>query len=456
MGYQTVNPATEAVLKTYNYLHDKDIEAKLEKAAQSFDVWKNSKFPERQALLRRLGEALRSKEKQLAEMITQEMGKPLVESVAEIKKCADTCDYYAENFPALLERREVQAHYKKSFISFQPLGPILSIMPWNYPFWQMFRFAIPALAAGNVILLKHSDITSGCAEEIERLFYEIQSHLHLCQNLRINHEQAARVISDPRLHGVTFTGSTRGGKQVAQTAASYLKKSVLELGGADAYIICEDADIEKAAKICVKARLVNNGQSCVAGKRFLVHRSAYEKFQEIFLHEMGSYVVGDPMDIKTKLGPLAHRRFVKNLQDQVSIFETLKIKKIETKQELPSRGAYVRPAALLFEKPSPQFFTEEIFGPIAMITSFETLEEAVKLVNRSPYGLGGGVFTSQPDAVMEFLEKEMQVGMFAINDFVRSDPRIPFGGVKNSGYGRELGSFGIFEFVNVKTIGISE
>ncbi len=455
MGYQTVNPATETVLKTYSYLHDKDIEIKLDRAVQCFEVWKNSKFPERQALLRRLGEVLRSKEKYLAEVITQEMGKPLVESLAEIKKCADTCDYYAENFPAMLEKREVQAHYQKSFISFQPLGPLLSIMPWNYPFWQMFRFAIPALAAGNVILLKHSDITSGCAEEIEKLFYEIQSHTHLCQNLRINHDQAAKVISDPRIFGVTFTGSTRGGKQVAQVAATYLKKVVLELGGSDAYIVCEDADIEKAAATCVKARLVNNGQSCVAGKRFLIHKNVMSKFQEIFIHEMNSYVLGDPLDIDTKLGPLAHRRFVKSLQDQVNIFETLKIKRIETKHKLPPKGAYIRPGMLLFDKPSAQFFTEEIFGPVAMVTAFETLDEAIHLSNRSSYGLGGGIFTSRPQEVVEILEKELQVGMIAINDFVRSDARLPFGGIKNSGYGRELGSSGIYEFVNVKTVGIS-
>lgn len=455
MGYQTVNPANDEVLKTYYHIHDKDIEAKLERAQQSFQIWKNSDFKERQNFLLGLAELLNSREKKLAEVITKEMGKPIVESLAEVKKCADACRYYAEMLPEFLQKKEVKAHYKTSLISFQPLGPIFSIMPWNYPFWQMFRFAAPALAAGNVILLKHSDITSGCAEEIEKLFYEVQSELHLCQNLRINHDQAAKVIADPRVCGVTFTGSTRGGRQVAQAAAASLKKTVLELGGSDAYIICEDADIEKAAKTCVRARLINNGQSCVAGKRFIVHKKVSDKFQEIFVNEMSSYVIGDPMDINTKLGPLAHRRFLKNLQDQMNAFEALKTKRIEAKQELPLQGAYVRPSVFLFDKPNPNFFSEEIFGPVAMLVSFEGMDEALRWANQSPYGLGGGVFTSHPEKVVELFEKEMQVGMLVVNDFVRSDPRMPFGGVKNSGHGRELGAFGIYEFVNVKTIGIS-
>ncbi len=383
------------------------------------------------------------------------MGKPIVEALAEVKKCAEACRYYAEQLPHLLQRREVQAHYTHTYISFQPLGPILSIMPWNYPFWQVFRFAAPALAAGNVILLKHSDITSGCADEIEKLFYEVNSELNLFQNLRIQHDQAARIIADSRVCGVTFTGSARGGKQVAQTAAINLKKIVLELGGSDPYIVCEDADIEKAAKTCVKSRLTNNGQSCVAGKRFIVHKSIIKKFSEIFIEEMGSYVIGDPLDLNTKLGPIAHRRFLKNLQDQMNGFEGLKVKRTETTQSLPTYGCFMRPSALLFEKPTAGFFTEEVFGPVAMITAFEQMEEAFRWANQSPYGLGGGIFSAQPEKVLELAERELQSGMVAINDFVRSDPRVPFGGIKNSGYGRELGHFGIYEFVNVKTIGIS-
>ncbi len=454
MGYQTVNPATDEVIKTYYYAQDKDIEICLAKADAAFQLWKSTTFEVRQKYLIALAEKISSREKKLAEIITKEMGKPILEAIAEVKKCIDVCRYYAEKLPEFLQKKEIVAHYSQTYVSFQPLGPILSIMPWNFPFWQVFRFAVPAIAAGNVVILKHSDITSGCAEEIEKLFLEVNSELPVLQNIRAHHEQAARMIADPRVSGVTFTGSTRGGKQVAQTAAAHLKKTVLELGGSDAYIVCEDADLETAAKTCAQSRLVNNGQSCVAGKRFIVHKNIAKKFGELFLEEMSSYVLGNPMNIKTKLGPIAHRRFLKTLKDQIKIFESLRVKIVDARQELPEEGSYIRPSVLLFEKPKLHFFTEEVFGPLAMITSFDQLDEALRMVNQSPYGLGGGVFTAKPDDLLEYFEKEFQSGMLVFNDYVKSDPRVPFGGIKNSGYGRELGPFGIMEFVNVKTIGI--
>lgn len=454
MGYQTVNPTSDEVIKTYYYVQDKDVELVLERSHIAFQLWRSTTLEVRQKYLIAIAERLNSREKKLAEMITKEMGKPIVESIAEVKKCADVCRYYSEKLPEFLQRKEVSAHYSKTFISFQPLGSIITIMPWNYPFWQVFRFVAPAIAAGNVVILKHSDITSGCAEEIEKLFNEVNPELHVFQNIKAHHDQVARMIADNRVAGVTFTGSTKGGRQVAKVAAESLKKTVLELGGSDAYIICEDADLEKAAKLCAKARLVNNGQSCVAGKRFIVHKNIAKKFVEVFIEEMSSYVIGNPMDLNTKLGPMAHRRFLKNLNDQIKIFESLRVKRTEAKQEMPELGSFIKPSVLLFEKPNPSFFTEELFGPVAMVTSFENIDEAIRWNNQSPYGLGGGVFTSRVNELFDYFEKEFQSGMMAFNDYVRSDSRVPFGGTKNSGYGRELGLFGLMEFVNVRTIGI--
>lgn len=455
MSYQTVNPANEEILKTYSYHLDKEVESKLEKARAALLSWKKSDFEKRQKLLREVSQLLQKKERYLAEVITHEMGKPLVDSLAEIKKCQQVCDYYAENLQRLLEKKEVQTAYKKTYVSFQPLGVVFGVMPWNFPFWQVFRFAIPALAGGNVVLLKHADITSGCAEEIERLFYEAQVELHLFQNLRLDHNQAAKVISDSRVQVVTVTGSIKAGRQIAGVAAENLKKCVLELGGSDAYIVCEDANLETAVQSCVRSRLINNGQSCVAGKRFFIHRNIFKKFTEMFVSEMSSYVVGDPMNINTKLGPIAHRRFLKNLLDQISIFESLKAKRVDGAQDIPSKGSYITPAVILFDKPSLAFNKEEVFGPVALMTPFEKIEEALQTINQSQFGLGGGIYSTRPEEVLPLLEKEMDVGFAVMNDYVKSDARIPFGGVKSSGYGRELGEFGIYEFINVKTIAIN-
>lgn len=442
--FQTVNPANGDVIKSYSHLEWNKAEKLIQEAHQDFKKWRQTSFDERSGFLLKLAEKLRAHKTEIAESMKQEMGKLLAEGKAEVEKCAVTCEFYAKEGAKMLAPQPSESPYKSAEVVFQPLGVIFSIMPWNFPLWQVIRFAAPSIMAGNVILLKHADLTAGTSEWIAKIFAEVSSTPLLLRNCQVDHEVAEKIMASPLVQGVTFTGSTRGGKEVAKTAAGNLKKTVLELGGSDAYVILEDADIEKAAKICVTARLVNCGQSCVAAKRFIVHEKIATEFTQSYIAEMK----------KAELAPLASEKFQKQIIEQVE-----KLKKWGGKVLLggtapQGAGAFYPATVVLFEKNNPDMHAEEIFGPVASIIVVKSEQEAIEVANSSPYGLGGALFTRDIEKGKRILTRELEAGFVVLNDQVKSDPRIPFGGVKDSGYGRELGSFGIREFVNVKTVAI--
>ncbi len=472
MKYQTLNPATGQILQDYEYTTDQQLEQSLDLASKAFSKWKMSSVEVRRELLHKISSELKNNVDRLAILVTQEMGKPISDSRAEVLKSSTACDYYAENLEKFLQNIPVESNYSKSWVSPQPLGPLLGIMPWNYPYWQAFRFLAPALAAGNVILLKHSDLTSGTAVEIEKLISKCVQQVAnefekfpIYQNIQMTHAQAAKVIADPRIRAVSFTGSARGGREVAMECAKVLKKSVLELGGSDAYIVCEDAPWSQAVESCVAARLVNNGQSCVAGKRFIVHESKVDQFISDFVTKMSTYKIGNPEQIETQLGPLAHAKFLKSTGQQIQEIQTrakdqsLEIKSWSGSQSLPGVGTFIRPQLFYFKETdvlNPQlaeiFFKEEIFAPVAFVTSYKDIDQAFRLANQSIYGLGGGIFTSRTDEMALKIQNQLEAGIVTVNSQVKSDARLPFGGVKQSGYGRELGPYGFYEFINMKTV----
>lgn len=442
--FQTVNPANGEVIKSFTHLEWLQAEKLIQEAHQDFQKWSHTSFDERSGFLIKLAEKLRAHKTEIAESMKQEMGKLLAEGKAEVEKCAITCEFYAKEGAQMLQPQVSESPYKSAEVHFQPLGVIFSIMPWNFPLWQVIRFAAPSIMAGNVILLKHADLTAGTSEWIAKIFQEVSGSPLLLRNCQVDHTVAEKIMASPLIQGVTFTGSTRGGKEVAKTAAGNLKKTVLELGGSDAYVVFADADIEKAAKTCVQARLVNCGQSCVAAKRFIVVEKVAQEFTQAYIAEMK----------KAELAPLANEKFKKQIIEQVE-----KLKKWGGKVLLGGTapqgpGAFYPATVVMFEKNNPDMHAEEIFGPVASIIVVKNEVEAIEVANSSPYGLGGALFTRDVEKGKFILAKEMQAGFVVLNDQVKSDPRIPFGGVKDSGYGRELGWFGIHEFVNVKTVAI--
>ncbi|MFV8250411.1 NAD-dependent succinate-semialdehyde dehydrogenase [Bdellovibrio bacteriovorus] len=445
-AFQTVNPATGDVLKSYNHLSWSDTEKNIEQAAKDFQIWRKVSFKERSEVLLQLAQALRTHKSELAQMMNQEMGKLIAEGKAEVEKCAVTCEHYAKEAETMLKNQvAASSPYKHAEVSFQPVGVVFSVMPWNFPLWQVIRFAAPALMAGNVILLKHADLTAGTSELIGKIFNDLTSDYKLLRNIQVNHDVAAQVIAHPAVHGVTFTGSSQGGRSVATEAAKNLKKIVLELGGSDAYLVLEDADVEVAAKACAKVRLVNCGQSCVAGKRFIVNEKVAKDFIHHFTKEMK----------EAELAPLASVKFQKTIVDQVEKLKKWGGKVVLGGSAPQGAGAFYPATVVVFEKDHPEVHREEIFGPVASVFIVKSTEEALAVANSSPYGLGGGVFTRDVKKGKELIEKELQAGFVVVNDYVKSDPRIPFGGIKESGYGRELGHFGIMEFVNIKTVAVA-
>jgi len=442
--FNTYNPATGDLLNTYKYLNEEEAKKELLHAQKDFEVWRKSTFAERWETALALAEMLRRYKNDIVESMSKEMGKSTAEGKAEVDKCIATCEYYAKDGEKLLSPRKVESGYQKSWVSFQPQGVILSIMPWNFPLWQVMRFAVPAIMAGNVIILKHADITTGTAEIIAKVFADVRKDITLLRHMPMDHDVVATLIGNPLVRGVTFTGSSRGGKEVAITAAKHLKKTVLELGGSDAYLILEDANLEWAAKTCVKARLVNNGQSCVAGKRFIVVESVAKKFTELYVEAMK----------KEEAKPLAHKRFQKQIAEQVEILKSVGGKVLLGGTMPEGAGAFYPPTVMLFEKDHAKIHSEEVFGPVASIIVAKNQQEAFKMANEGPYGLGGGIFTANEEKGRELIEKNLDAGFVVVNDYVKSDPRLPFGGVKDSGYGRELGEFGIMEFVNIKTVAV--
>lgn len=453
MSFSTVNPATGVSIRSYQYASESDIEQVLQSAKESFQYWRSAHLQERKVSLLALAKTLRFHQDEFAQMMASEMGKPVAQGYAEVEKCASTCEYYAQNILQYLSPQKITAHYQSSEIYFEPFGLIFAIMPWNYPIWQVFRFAVPALAAGNIVVLKHSDLTAGMALLIEKIMLNAHPRCQLLFNLHVSHQQVERIIEDSRISAVTLTGSPQAGRVIAEIAGRHLKKCVLELGGCDAYIVLADADLSWAARQCAQARLLNCGQSCIAAKRFVVERRIFEQFLSLLKVEMSGVKMGDPQMEKTQLGPLASSKFQLKVIEQVEWLLNQGGRLLLGGQVPQEKGYYYPPTIVVFDKNIPELGNIEIFAPVAVVIAVDSPAEALAVANNSDYGLGGGVFTGNEAQGLAVL-KEMQVGSAVLNDYVRSDARLPFGGVKESGYGYELSTFGLYEFCRIKTISI--
>jgi succinate-semialdehyde dehydrogenase/glutarate-semialdehyde dehydrogenase len=451
----SVNPATGKVLAEYDIYDEKKVASAIKQSEKAFAAWKEYSLKERGGVMKKIATQLRKDKQELAELATLEMGKPLAQSLAEVEKCAFTFEYYAKEGSAFLKDEIVKTDARKSYVSFQPLGIVLAIMPWNFPYWQVLRAMAPAVMAGNVMLLKHASNIPGCALAIEKVMKDAGAPKGLFQTLLLPSSRIEALIENPAIAAITFTGSTVAGSKVAQTAAKHIKKQVLELGGSDPYIILKDADMKLAVKTCVDGRLVNSGQSCVAAKRFIVEKSVQKEFVEQFVKLMQDAKHGHPMDMDNKIGPMARHDLRDQLHQQV-------LKSIEMGAKLlcggyipDSKGAYYPPTVLTNVKKGMPAYDEELFGPVAAIITAKDEPDAIRLANDSMYGLGAGIFSKNRTKAEKIAATQLQAGNCFVNSFVHSDPRLPFGGTKQSGYGRELSIFGIREFVNIKTVFIN-
>ncbi|HEX2217197.1 MAG TPA: NAD-dependent succinate-semialdehyde dehydrogenase [Gemmatimonadales bacterium] len=454
MPIASVNPATGQTLRTYDPLTADQLDARLQCAADAFRRHRRTSFAERSRLMLRVAEILELENETLAKLMVTEMGKPLQAAIDEAVKSAWGCRYYAENAERFLADEVVETNASRSYVTFQPLGPVLAIMPWNFPFWQVFRFAAPALMAGNVGLLKHASNVPQCALAIEDIFRRAGFPEGVFQTLLIETDQVRSVIEDRRVAAVTLTGSNAAGSQVASAAGKVIKKSVLELGGSDPFIVTPDADLDAAARTAVKARVVNNGQSCIAAKRFIVDESVADEFERRFVAGMEALQVGDPMEPGTDIGPLATESQVKTLADQVERAVGAGATVLTGGRKLDRPGWYYPPTVLGGIIPTSPVYHEEVFGPVALLLRVRGTDEAIRVANDSPFGLGASVWTRN-EAERDRFIAEIESGMVFINAMVASDPRVPFGGVKESGYGRELSPYGVREFVNIKTVWVA-
>jgi succinate-semialdehyde dehydrogenase/glutarate-semialdehyde dehydrogenase len=450
LSVQTINPATEEILQEFKFQSDQEIEECVAAGAEAFEHWRKVPVATRLECVRVFAEGLRAGRQELGELMTNEMGKPIKDSLAEIDKCIASSLYLRENWPQWLKAKEYDIGNGYG-VRYAPMGPLIGIMPWNFPLWQVVRFAVPALMAGNSILLKHAPNTWGSAEYMAEIFRQAFPD-GVYQNLRVDVPVVDRLIADPRIRGVSLTGSRRAGMSVGRAAGGHLKKCVLELGGSDAYVVLDDADVALSAEVCAKSRLLNAGQSCVSAKRFIVTKKNIGEFTELMTANMAAVEGGNPLDTGTLMGPLARRDLRDQLHEQVE--RSLRGgAKAALGAELPSGKGYFYPSSVLTGvKPGVAAFDEELFGPVAAIVEARDESEAFKLANRSNYGLGGAIFSRDVERARELAHHELETGMIAINDFVRSDASAPFGGVKDSGLGRELGREGSFEFMEVKTI----
>jgi succinate-semialdehyde dehydrogenase/glutarate-semialdehyde dehydrogenase len=456
MNIVSVNPANGKPLKKYRAHTPKQVEQKIAHTHKAWLNWKGTGDDERSRLLTNMAGILQSRKKEFAILMAQEMGKPIAQGVAEIEKCAAVCQYYAANAATFLKDQLIETEASKSFVSFQPIGVVLAIMPWNFPFWQVFRFLAPALAAGNCGVLKHASNVPGCALAIEEVVQQAGFPENVFQALLVNSSIVEKIIENPLIQAVTITGSTNAGKQVAQKAGSLVKKTVLELGGSDAYIILEDADLEKAAQASVSSRIINSGQSCIAAKRFIVVKSVQKKFTGLFLNKMKLKKMGDPLNAATDIGPQARADLRNELHEQVKR-SIKKGAKCILGGEIPKGKSAYYPATILTKvKPGMPAYNEELFGPVAAIIVAKDEVDAIRIANDSSFGLGAAVFTKDKERGEKIAATQLQSGSCFVNAMVKSDPRLPFGGIKQSGYGRELGLFGIHEFVNIKTVYVSD
>ncbi|GGE50535.1 succinate-semialdehyde dehydrogenase [Agaricicola taiwanensis] len=449
----SINPATGQEIARFD-LHTKDdVEQALSAAAAAQAAWREKDISERVKLLTSIAKVLRANKDRYADMIVREMGKPIVEAEAEIEKCAFNCDFYAEAAPRFLGDEKVEANASESLVVFDPLGVVLAIMPWNYPFWQFFRFAAPAFAAGNGSILKHANNVPECALACEEIVREAGAPEGLFKTLLIDHKLIEGMINDDRIAAVTLTGSTEVGAIVAGQAGKALKKQVLELGGSDPFIVLEDADIDEAAKVAVKARFTNVGQSCINAKRFIVVDSIADRFVEAFVKGVKELKVGDPTERDTKIGPMARGNLRDTLHEQVERTVTAGGKLLTGGKPAEGPGFFYLPTVLDNVEPGMAAACEETFGPAAAIIRVKNEDEAIKLANSIEFGLGSAIWSKNITRARK-LARRIEAGAVFINGMVASDPRLPFGGIKKSGYGRELGSFGIREFVNIKTVWI--
>ena len=454
MTIESVNPATGETLDTYEDPDDGDVDRLLSRAVDTATEWAEVDLTERRQLLARAGDVLRENLEEYAELITNEMGKPISQSRSEVEKCAWVCDYYAETAADHLQDEQIAGDESaETYVSYEPLGPVLAVMPWNFPFWQVFRFAAPNLVAGNVGLLKHASNVPGCATAIQEVFEEAGFPEGAFTALLVGSDTVEDVIRDDRIEAVTLTGSAGAGRSVAETAGSELKKTVLELGGSDPFVVLDDADLDRAATVGARARDINSGQSCIAAKRFIVHDDVYDEFLDRFVEEMSSQTVGDPTDDDTDVGPQAREDLMDDLHEQVQATLDAGAQAVIGGQPMDREGNYYPPTVLTDVPRDCPAAEEEVFGPVAAVFRVEDEAEAVELANDTHLGLGGSVWTQDLDRG-DRLAHEVEAGCVFVNELVKSDPRIPFGGVKDSGYGRELGEPGIHEFVNRKTVWI--
>ncbi len=456
MPLVSVNPATEETIHEYPSPTRTEVDEILEGAKVAHGEWRRTGFAERAERMRDVAGILRERSDEFAEIMTLEMGKPIGKAAAEAEKCAWVCEYYADGAEDFLAPQEVETDASRSFVTFQPLGPVLAIMPWNFPFWQVFRFAAPNLMAGNAGILKHAPNVPGCALAIEEIFREAGFPEDLFRTLLIDVERTAAVIDDSRIRGVTLTGSVGAGKEVASRAGSRVKKSVLELGGSDPYLVLEDADLEHTVETCVAARLINSGQSCIAAKRFIVVEPLLEEFTDRVVARMEGVVMGDPLREETEVGPQARADLRDDLHRQVTESVDAGARCLLGGEVPEGPGFFYPPTVLADVSPGMPAYEEELFGPVAAVIGVADEEEAVRVANDSRYGLGAAVFTADRERGERIAARELEAGCCFVNEFVRSDPRLPFGGIKESGYGRELSPFGIREFVNVKTVWVAQ
>lgn len=452
MTIKAINPATGEVFESYEEAAPDGVKKIIGKVNDAFLDWRRTPIAERARPMRRAAEILRAEAHDHARLMAREMGKPVRDGIAEAQKCAVGCDYYADNAERLLARETVATEARSSFVTFNPLGVVLAVMPWNFPFWQVFRFAAPALMAGNAAVLKHASNVPGCALAIEDIFRRAGFPENLFRTLMIGSKRVDAVIEHPLVRAVTVTGSGTAGRAIARKAGEMLKKTVLELGGSDPYLVLEDADLDLAAKICAKGRLVNSGQSCIAAKRFIVVEPVRAKFEALFVERMKAARMGDPFDDQTEIGPQARQDLRDALHRQVEA-SLAKGARCLLGGKVPEGGGAYYPATVLTDvRPGMPAYDEELFGPVAAIIPVKTETEAIDVANDSAFGLGGAVITRDLARGERIAAELIESGCVFVNEAVRSDPRLPFGGVKESGYGRELSSYGIREFVNVKTV----
>lgn len=448
---KSVNPYNNRLIAEYTEMTVEEVSSVIDSNYEAWKSWKQSSFAHRAGLMNKAAKVLRSQKEELGKLITMEMGKRIVEAVAEVEKCAWVCEYYAEQAETMLADEPIETDGQKSMAVFQPIGPVLAVMPWNYPFWQVFRFAAPALMAGNAGLLKHASNVQGCGLAIEKVFMDAGFPANIFRTLVIGSPKVEAVIANPKVRAVTLTGSEYAGSQVAAAAGKYLKKSVLELGGSDPVIILEDANIDEAVKVSVQSRMLTSGQTCISAKRFIVLQSIADEFLAKMKVEMERYQAGDPMDESTLLAPLAGKNFVNDIQQQVS--DSVKMgAKLEVGGTHTNEDGCFYPITLITGVTAEMpVFKFETFGPVVATTIVNDEQEAIEVANDSLFGLGAAIWTNDVKRG-EQMARQIEAGAVFVNGLVKSDPRLPFGGIKNSGYGRELSDYGIKEFCNIKSI----